>query len=1150
MKRALTLLCIFVILTGVAGIFCVAGSADAEICEITLGDFTLAGVGARGLYDSRAMLSQRTVIAVPYVGTSLRISINRGYQVRIHSGSPYGKMTEASDWFGSADRDVAVSYTLPEKSIYMRASIKRADGRDIDIGEYESAGLRISYECKTNIITANEDVAKILTETDDPVIIHISDIHGDVIRAERAAAFADHVNAAAVLASGDLTVYNRSDWGSALFDAMDKYPDNIFMYTLGNHDAINAPADNYGAVMDDAYYKNNPYTPEGVTYYYRDLDDEMLRIISVNQQEGARTARTGGTCFSQAQIDWLVETLKTTPEGFGVLLMYHSPEISMYNKYDPDYMEFFQLENRYDQPTNVDSGYSGTILTDIVDAFILRTKFTATYSERRGESPVKVNADFTDVADGVEFIAHLTGHYHADTVTYLPGGCSKQLMLGGPCTVAAYGDIVGNPCLADYSDADRHGDVKAHDDFNAYIIDRKTKTIRVLKIGADRALNGESRSDMTIPYTVPFEEGEYPFSTESKVQLDLDDVNWVNYGTNRYGPDPSSDKDVRWSQGRIFEVPYDGAVLYVKINAPYELSIRSGSSVTAMTTEYSWLNNKPMSDTASDRGFVYKLPKGHKFFCISVANITRDSRQKQQVTEHDMNLLDLGAAGVELWYEPEPSLSEPYLFSTNSKIRIDMEGLEWLNYGIQTEGLTPLNLPGKRISPGMIFDVPYDGAILYVKVNSPYEVCIRTGPAADRLTNNRYWFNNKCLSSGDYYYGYAYKVPSGHTKFAITVANMPRTAYGNVESWNRTISLDELDACGVEIWYEPCGHSFNQGTCSICGLYEPPFKLIEEPPDVSAAIGDSIKVSVKAEGNDLLYHWFFKNKDGDKFIESDCTVDSYECVMNSFCDGREIYCVISSPYGYDDIKTDTVTITAIHPSFKITKEPESVIANIGDQVTVSVTAEGEGLRYIWYEKDAGEDEFRRSDAKTRKYRLKMEEECNGREVYCVITDKNGDELTTSPATISRPGIPVSILYKSPDVLVSALDSFTLTVEAVGDGLTYEWYYQSADENRIKKAPSRSPILTGVLPYGIASREYCCVVTDMFGNHKVTGIIKVSQNFTPLKNVEAVYYKYYLWFAAGPGSAHVGNYDFNGGFKPHVLCCYGSLANCLGLYLPV
>ena len=163
-----------------------------------------------------------------------------------------------------------------------------------------------------------------------------------------------------------------------------------------------------------------------------------------------------------------------------------------------------------------------------------------------------------------------------------------------------------------------------------------------------------------------------------------------------------------------------------------------------------------------------------------------------------------------------------YLFDTEGLVQLALDDVEWVNYGIQPYGTEPTYLPGVRWSPDGIFDVPYEGVTFYIKINAPYEIGIRSGETDTTLNTNYYWLNNKELTSGSNHRGYAYTIPAGHSKFIFSIANVSRDAANNTTTAGsrNPVSFLELQAAGLEIWYAPCTHAYENGVCIHCGKQE------------------------------------------------------------------------------------------------------------------------------------------------------------------------------------------------------------------------------------------------------------------------------------------------------------------------------------------
>ena len=263
--------------------------------------------------------------------------------------------------------------------------------------------------------------------------------------------------------------------------------------------------------------------------------------------------------------------------------------------------------------------------------------------------------------------------------------------------------------------------------------------------------------------------------------------------------------------------------------------------------------------------------------------------------------------------------------------------------------------------------------------------------------------------------------------------------------------------------------------------------IIGQPQDVEAAIGEKFSITVNATGDGLTYQWFYKNKGAKEFTASSFTGKSYAMTMAEYCHERQVYCVITDAYG-NSVTTETVTITRPAIALEIVKQPQSVEVAIGEKVTISVEAKGDGLTYQWYYKNASGKAFALSSFNGKTYSMTMAEYCNGRQVYCVITDAYGNSVTTEIATMTRPAYELQIVGQLEDVTVASGARAAVTVEAQGDGLTYQWYYKNANGKSFALSS-----ITGKT-YAVSMGSYCdgrqvyCVITDAEGNTVTTDVV--------------------------------------------------------------
>ena len=260
-------------------------------------------------------------------------------------------------------------------------------------------------------------------------------------------------------------------------------------------------------------------------------------------------------------------------------------------------------------------------------------------------------------------------------------------------------------------------------------------------------------------------------------------------------------------------------------------------------------------------------------------------------------------------------------------------------------------------------------------------------------------------------------------------------------------------------------------------------KITKQPVDVSAANGENIKISIAAEGDGLTYQWYIKNPGKTTFSKSSITSATYSCKMSDSINGRQVYCEITDQYG-NTVKTNTVTLTLKAPALQITQQPVNVTVAEGEDAVVTVVAEGDGLTYKWYYKNATGKNFTVTDAFTGDtYSVKMSASRDGRQIYCVITDQYGYSVTSDTVTLSmKKQTPVAITKQPVDVVVAQGEQVVIIVEAEGDGLTYEWYYKNATGKKFTKTDAFQGNAYEVeMSASRSGRQVYCVITDQYGN---------------------------------------------------------------------
>lgn len=484
------------------------GFDNLYIGELINGHLKATGVDVDSSYaDYR--LSSKDIVALPSESARIiRVKIAKGYLVAIRSGVRSDNLSHNLYWYKDGDTIIipqgdnyyAISCCVAVGSTsYTTVKITTDDIPKMYLSLYIHRYGKDSDESSEKILNAARltfnSASSPNTLYSMPVIAHTSDCHGDYSRVKNFLGFCDRIHADLAAITGDLVSYKPYQ-GLGWFKELVNNADTISAVCVGNHDAYDSTTtdeDVYNLVFDGITEKIGSTT--GKTWYYKDVADKSLRIISVNLYEYGGTTRNY-THFSNEQLQWLCDTLVGTPSGYGVVLLYHSPQIDLNSALSSQYDKFFQVTRKY---ANIYSGVTGSPINDIIDAFIGRTTINNTYIQTGTPSSVSVTADFSAVDSTVEFIAHLTGHFHQDTVCYIPGTTHTQLMLNVICTNAIYGGTA-YPYLCDLADLPRNSEDATQNSFNVYVIDRTAGTVKIIRVGSDTTYDMKKRDYMVIPY--------------------------------------------------------------------------------------------------------------------------------------------------------------------------------------------------------------------------------------------------------------------------------------------------------------------------------------------------------------------------------------------------------------------------------------------------------------------------------------------------------------------------------------------------------------------------------------------------------------------------------------------------------------------------
>ena len=257
-----------------------------------------------------------------------------------------------------------------------------------------------------------------------------------------------------------------------------------------------------------------------------------------------------------------------------------------------------------------------------------------------------------------------------------------------------------------------------------------------------------------------------------------------------------------------------------------------------------------------------------------------------------------------------------------------------------------------------------------------------------------------------------------------------------------------------------------------------PAKITTQPKSVTVANGKTGKLEIKASGSSLKYQWYIKYKGASSFTKVGASSKTYSFKMASKLNGAQAYCAVTDKYGIT-VKSSVVTLK-MPAQPKITTQPKSVTQVSGKTVKFTVKASGEGLKYQWYYAKKGSSSFKKVSGATKAtYSVKVSTSVNGRKYYCLVTDKYGQTVKSSAATLTMKTV-AKITTQPKNVTVKNGKTAKFTVKAVGDGLKYTWYY-GYPASEWEYLASGSNTLSFKANKGLNGCLFRCVVSDCYGN---------------------------------------------------------------------
>ena len=262
------------------------------------------------------------------------------------------------------------------------------------------------------------------------------------------------------------------------------------------------------------------------------------------------------------------------------------------------------------------------------------------------------------------------------------------------------------------------------------------------------------------------------------------------------------------------------------------------------------------------------------------------------------------------------------------------------------------------------------------------------------------------------------------------------------------------------------------------------FGIKTQPASVTANVGATTTFKVAAIGNGLTYQWQWRKNSSSTWATTTVSGNKTATISvpaTAARNGYQYRCKITDTNG-NVVYSNAATLT-VKSGPSITTQPKSTYVKTGVNTSLTVKATGTGLTYQWQYRTSSSGTWYATTltgAKTATLTIPGAVSRNGYQYRCVITDANGNKVTSNAATLTVFGI------KTQPASVTANMGATTTfkVAAIGNGLTYQWQWRkNASSTWANTTVSGNKTATITVPATAARNgyQYRCKITDTNGN---------------------------------------------------------------------
>ncbi|MCD8120107.1 MAG: InlB B-repeat-containing protein [Lachnospiraceae bacterium] len=270
----------------------------------------------------------------------------------------------------------------------------------------------------------------------------------------------------------------------------------------------------------------------------------------------------------------------------------------------------------------------------------------------------------------------------------------------------------------------------------------------------------------------------------------------------------------------------------------------------------------------------------------------------------------------------------------------------------------------------------------------------------------------------------------------------------------------------------------NELTSDIVELTVAVFEITEQPQDITAYDGDSVYFTISATGKDVSYQWQYSTNGGTTWVNSVGTSSSYKVDVYERKNGYLYRCIVTDADGNELVSDTAELVVGI---LSIVSQLQDVTAEEGDSVYFTIIATGKDVTYQWQYSTDGGTTWVNSVGTSTSYKVDVYERKNGYLYRCIVTDANGNSITSNVAELIVNSNTLKITTQPQDITAADGDTVYFTITATGKDVTYQWQYSTDGGTTWVNSVGTSASYKVDVYTRKNGYLYRCIVTDAEGN---------------------------------------------------------------------